>query len=120
MCGIYAMKTPMQPPRPWVWAHGRVELSGKVFEGERGYRAERARVTGPLEIIAGAGPRPECLKPMCGRDAEWIRIGPTLYLPRCRDHLEPPGSFRNVRLDEFMTMTAAAFAVRYGVTIKEK
>jgi hypothetical protein len=119
-CGIYAMKHPMRPPRPWMWAHGAVELSGMVFEGSRGFRAGRARIIGPLEIIVGTGSRPECLKPLCPRPAEWIRIGPTLYLPRCRQHLEPPGSFVNLPLTDFLDRVAASFAVRYGVTIKEQ
>lgn len=118
-CGIYAMKDPMRPPRPWMWAQGSVELSGIVFEGSRGYRAERARIVGPLEIIAGMGCRPACLKPLCPRRADWIRIGPTLYLPRCDDHLEPPGSFTNLPLMDFLDRVAESFAVRYGVTIKE-
>lgn len=118
-CGIYAMKTRMRPPRPWMWAHGPVELSGVVYEGTRGYRAERARLLGPLQLIAGTGASPECLKPLCRRPAEWIRVGPTLYLPRCSDHLEPAGTFTNLPLPRFMMLAAEAFAVRYAVAIQE-
>jgi hypothetical protein len=52
-CGIYAVKQESAIPGPSTWGwwvSGRLWLSGKVIETERGYRAERARIAGPLAL----------------------------------------------------------------------
>lgn len=51
-CGIYAVRsTARLPGRPSVHVVARVELEGRVLEGERGYRAERARLVGPYRLV---------------------------------------------------------------------
>jgi hypothetical protein len=52
-CGIYALKPGV--PLPYyalrrVTVEGTVELSGRVIEATRGYRAEHARILGPLRL----------------------------------------------------------------------
>ena len=52
-CGIYAVKTGIDVSayaRQRSWVSGPVALSGKVIEGEIGYRAARARILGPLTL----------------------------------------------------------------------
>ena len=117
-CGIYALKRPQPPPRPWVWAQGRIALSGRVLEGALGYRANRGRVLGPMRMIIGAAD-PQCLQPMCSRPATWMRIGPRVYLPRCDAHLRPENrQITNLALDEFLRHAAVSFAERYGVEMQ--
>lgn len=118
VCGIYALKQPTPPPSPWVWARGPIALTGRVLEGRLGYRAERGRIIGPLRLSLG-GERPTCLKPSCRRPADWVRVGPRLYLPRCEGHLHPEvnGMF-NLRLEEFLHHAAESFAMRYGVGLE--
>ncbi|MCJ7726538.1 MAG: hypothetical protein MUP76_09165 [Acidimicrobiia bacterium] len=118
VCGIYALKRPAPPPRPWAWAQGPIALTGRVLEGRLGYRAERARIIGPLVLSLG-GVRPTCLKPSCRRPADWVRVGPRLYLPRCTAHLQPEvdGMF-NLPLDEFLRNASESFGERYGIGIE--
>ena len=52
-CGIYALRDPRGVDWPLdaaLCVEGAVELSGTVLEGERGFRAQRARIVGPLEV----------------------------------------------------------------------
>lgn len=54
-CGIYALKAQLTPgdvltDGPHIV--GSVELTGVVLEGSRGYRAQEARIVGPLELQA--------------------------------------------------------------------
>ena len=64
-CGFYAMKDPLDVIHHWPPTHfdegagacsglvsGRVALAGKVIEHEKGFRAERARIS---ELIAAPG-----------------------------------------------------------------
>lgn len=109
-CGIYAASMPITPPRSRVWAHGAVELWGSVIEGERGYRAERARLAGDLELVVGMGPgRPRCTTPGCRRDAAGIVEAAWSYLARCPDH----GSAMGFRA--FAAAVDASLTARYGV-----
>jgi hypothetical protein len=53
-CGIYGVFAPWdlevsEPPNPWTLIIGRVEGSGRVGLGEKGFRAEIAR---PIELFA--------------------------------------------------------------------
>ena len=56
-CGIYATKDPGviwdQMPRERDWAIGIVEMSGKVVEHSRGYRAQRAEMVALAIVAAG-------------------------------------------------------------------
>ncbi|MCB2222806.1 MAG: hypothetical protein KQH83_01425 [Actinobacteria bacterium] len=117
-CGLYALKRPAPPPRPWVWAVGRVSLTGRVLEGTLGYRAERGRVLGPLRLSIG-GDHPTCLRPGCRRPASWMRIGPSLYLPRCDRHLRAHADrLLDVPMDDFLEAAARSLAARYGARVE--
>lgn len=52
-CGVYALKPGVPLPLyalRGVTVAGTVELSGRVIEATRGYRAEHARIVGPLQL----------------------------------------------------------------------
>lgn len=111
-CGVYAAKTAVAPPSRRVWAAGRVRLWGKVIEGTKGFRAQRARMVDDLEIYLGMGPgAPRCTLPPCRAVATGIWIGSTSYLSRCDRHSRD----RSVGFEEFVTRVDSAFRGRYGV-----
>lgn len=111
-CGLYASKEPTSPPQRMAWAAGQVRLTGRVLEGERGYRAERAEMVGDLRLIIGMGPGPAmCTTPPCREPATRVRMGSTSYLGRCSRH----ASDESMALDQFAGFVDAAFRKRYGV-----
>jgi len=73
-CGIYALKEPLMPvyAAGGVWAAGQVALTGRVLEGRRGYRAEKAEIVGSLRVVAACRYR-RTRGPCAGA----IRIGAT-------------------------------------------
>lgn len=64
-CGIYAMKS-YHALRKSSWSdhpiHGRVELGGRVWEHDYGYRAQLARITG---LVVPQTPIRACDCPIC-------------------------------------------------------
>lgn len=119
-CGVYAMKTPMTPSRPWIWAHGKVRLWGKVLEGDKGYRASQAQVIGPLGLWAGFGPTSTCLVPGCPHPATAVRVTQSLYIPRCEPHaVTGSEGNRMITMDALRDLTRTAFGDRYGVELEE-
>ena len=111
-CGIYASLEPMAPPHRRVWARGRVRLWGRVIEGEKGFRASRARVADDLEILLGMGPgETRCTSPACRAAADRIWQGSTSFLSRCRAHDDG----RGVTVGEFIESVDRSVRRRYGV-----
>jgi hypothetical protein len=110
-CGIYASRVPQTPPHRRVWARGLVRLWGRVIEGEKGYRASRARVEGDVEILLGMGPgRARCTNPTCREVASRIWTGSKSYLARCSPHARG----RTASIDEFMDSVDRSFRIAYG------
>jgi hypothetical protein len=97
-CGVYAHK--LYQPRPavfraGVYAAGPVALSGRVIEGTRGYRAERGRIAGPLELgmhCTGARKFRSAAEGRCaatypdGPMPEWTVIEGRRITPMCEAH----------------------------------
>ena len=75
-CGIYARKEQLtDPPRVWrrhPQVSGFVELSGRIIETEDAYRAQRARIVGPLRLTL-PGP-PAWLEAVAGRPLAPLRV----------------------------------------------
>lgn len=97
-CGVYAHK--LYQPRPavfraGVYVAGPVALSGRVIEGTRGYRAERGRIVGPLDLgvhCAGARKFRSAAEGRCaasypdGPIPEWTVIEGRRITPMCEAH----------------------------------
>jgi len=111
-CGLYASRTPMSPPHRRVWATGRVRLWGRVIEGTRGFRAQRARVIDDVQIYLGMGPGPpRCTLPPCRDAATGVWAGSTSFLSRCDRHDRD----RAMRFGEFEAWVDSSFRRRYGI-----
>lgn len=123
-CGIYAT---IEPGEPWgmrrylarrVLVHGFVRLSGRVlFDGAR-YRAERARIEGPLVVavpgpgrllarLAGTGR----LTPRVSQDGDRYRVS---YVPAVLGSWGGAG----MPLSEWHQMVADRLALKYGVRVE--
>jgi hypothetical protein len=87
---------------------GFVEMSGIVIEGSKGYRAQRARIVGPLEAWVPCGD--------CGETAETVTVEDGVFRGSCRDH-RPPGETATVS-DWFETVIPL-LGRRYGLSIIE-
>jgi hypothetical protein len=110
-CGIYASRDPMTPPHRRVWATGLVRLWGRVIEGEKGFRASRARVEGDVELLLGMGRGPAlCTVPSCRASADRVWRGSTSYLARCRAH----DGGKGIGVAEFVDEADRSFRRRYG------
>ncbi len=138
-CGIYALKDLSLWRRllgPGLIAHGPVALSGRVIEGERGFRAERARIIGPLRIgvyCRSGGGNYRTLDPpsiLCdagsfdGPEPEWILQRGPRYHPICDQHLAEhphwtqPGPSRSLLFtSDFICEAADALRRRYRVDV---
>ena len=123
-CGIYAMKSP--EGTNWaevgVWAEGPVRLWGRVLQGTKGYRADRARILGPLVVRMGC--RWPCtpetwLANACPEPPAMVVVEPDEYVPLCQEHAGVI-SAPQLSLTEFEEMVKAALAGRYGVEMRGK
>jgi hypothetical protein len=83
-CGIYSRR-PDRSDDLWVTridglprVGGFVEMSGIVIEGSKGYRAQWARIVGPLEVWVPCGD--------CGESAETVTAEEGRFRGSCRDH----------------------------------
>jgi len=112
-CGIYARK-PGDSDDLWVvriahlpMAGGFIEMSGVVIEGSKGFRAQRARLVGPVEVWV---PCADCRSP-----ATEIFIRDHLFRGRCNRHAagDVPGMAR----DEWMDYVVPALGRRYRVPV---
>ena len=111
-CGVYASKIAVAPPTRRVWAAGRVRRWGKVIEGTKGFRAQRARMFDDVEIYLGMGPGAlRCTLPPCRAAAMRIWTGSTSYLARCGRHSRE-GS---IGFEGFVARVDSALRRRYGV-----
>jgi hypothetical protein len=96
---------------------GGVELSGLVLEGSIGYRAERARIVGPLTVFMGcSGPDEEPAG--CGLAATSVRIRAEAIEPRCDCHRG--GGSDELNADEVLAIVAARLELSYGVTVNQE
>ena len=111
-CGLYASKTPLAPSHRRVWAAGRVRLWGRVIEGTKGFRGQRASIIEDLDIYLGMGPgRPRCTLPPCRDAATGVWVGSTSFLSRCDRH----GRGGTIGFGEFEAWVDASFRRRYRV-----
>jgi hypothetical protein len=111
-CGIYAGRSPSAVTGSGhpVVATGPVRLSGRVIEGRRGYRAERARITGPLVVSLG------CAHARCAEIPVFAVRGAGAVRPVCLPHLvAEPKVERVVTLEHFAQAVCARLELRYGV-----
>ena len=105
-----------------VWAEGPVRLWGRVLEGTKGYRAERARIIGPLVVRLGC--RWPCtpetwLAHACSEPPAMVVIDSDEYVPLCRQHAEVIPAPK-VSADEFMELITTGLHARYGVEILDR
>lgn len=101
-CGIYALKRAgwLVPRHRSPLVAGRIALTGKVIEGSRGYRAQRAEIVGPLRVTlvcagsvekglwtrrSGTGWQPVRPRP-CPFGATTLAVGSDEYVGLCRMH----------------------------------
>lgn len=120
-CGIYASR---EPDDHWamrrylarrILVHGFVRLSGRVLFDGRQYRAERARIEGPLVVAV----------PSPGRGVRWTkRLGRT---PRARMLTDgdryrltyvPTWGLPAMPIDEWHQMVGERLTIRYGVAVE--
>lgn len=123
-CGIYALKDrDALESRAGVIVSGRIEMRGRVLEGEFGFRASHARVLGPLSIEARCdealaasselgSTRHRCLEP-----AEVVRDVDGHYSARCERHHQPDPAFEDWSADEFVEHASAWLQARYGCDV---
>ncbi len=123
-CGIYALKARRDLWRleSGVWADGRVELWGKVLEAERGFRAERARIVGPLLLgfACSGGTAFAFGGGACRRTANWVMLGGVGYLALCDYHLDGSaavGTGPALPTEEFTARVGVRMYHRYGVSV---
>jgi hypothetical protein len=113
-CGIYALAAPGDATgvgHPMV-ATGRVLLAGRVIEGRRGFRAERARIAGPLSVTL------RCAHARCVDEP--VFAAEVLGAPRpvCLYHLTlEPRVERVITVDTFDRALCARLELRYGVKV---
>lgn len=112
-CGIYARRA-NQPDDLWVsqiahlpLAGGFIEMSGTVIEGSKGYRAERARIVGPLEVWV------HCSE--CGEPASYVATNDRRFRGSCHRHAAGGASTREVA--DWMEYVIPSLGHRYQVPI---
>lgn len=120
-CGIYALKEEDRAgPRPaGVWAEGHVRLWGRVIEGSRGYRAQHARIEGPLRLHVSCVAASGWLRLRCPNPARWVMTGPDGYSPVCAHHAPAQGANEAGRawVGDFADSVANQLERRYGLSI---
>jgi hypothetical protein len=110
-CGIYAVPDDGSPLlfRGHLWVEGRVALSGRVIEGPRGFRAERATIL-DLRIGVRCAGRTHRGSPISGvpctngsRDhgPEWTVVTDGAMTPLCDNHL---ADFDDLRLHRYLQL----------------
>jgi hypothetical protein len=123
-CGIHAFKQPIR--EVWigagVWADARIRMWGRVLEGHRGFRAERARIMAPLSVWIRCEPDPglpgwngiHCL-----RAPVVVVIGRRGYVPLCEWHRDRAGELGDVELrpNRFGGLLSTGLHRRYGIEI---
>lgn len=117
-CGIYAGHDELATPRPHPvrgvpFVTGFVELSGRVLASPDGFRAQRARVVGPLTITPGRAPMSAALALRLGTALKPNRVvaGPSEYRTLWR-------MSRSHRLDAWLDQTATQLGDRYHVDVE--
>lgn len=118
-CGIYALKK-LDPPGPGligVLVEGRVSMSGRVLEAERGYRAQQARIVGPLRLVLRCSHN-GAASPCAGKPSH-VTVDSGAYRVTCAAH-RLPGDKRGRPAVEFIEDTARWLQARYGVETKTK
>jgi hypothetical protein len=123
-CGIYALRDPGGVDWPLdaaLCVEGAVELSGTVLEGERGFRAQRARVVGPLELrtVCEHGLRRRAVRELCPAAPKVGVIRSDRYALACEKHAATllAGSGEPVELAALLEMVAAKLETRYRAAL---
>jgi hypothetical protein len=113
-CGIYALGEPLDAgglTHPVV-VSGRVLLSGRVIQGDQGFRAEKARITGPLEL------RLRCSADDCDAPPVGVVVTRSRPEPECVTHLGArDDDDRAEPFAEWSQALRARLEVRYGVDV---
>lgn len=117
-CGIYAMKDHQDLAINWrgLVAVGQISMTGRVFEGTKGFRAARAAIAGPLWIRAnctGGGRYIPCPRPAVEitLDGATIHSACERHLPRRREPVGRPA-------EEMLEALVARLELRYGVDVR--
>ncbi len=118
-CGIYGASTPEAgfawefAGWPALGATGATELSGRIYRSVTEYRAEEARIIGPLEVRIG------CAADRCARRADFVASHHGIPSSACGDHVvevaQDAESIGFVR--DFAAELYARLEDRYGLTI---
>ncbi len=123
-CGIYALRDPGGVDWPLdagLCVEGAVELSGTVLEGERGFRAQRARIVGPLEVRTACehGLKRRAVRELCPSPPKVGVIRSDRYALACERHAATllAGSGEPVELPTLLSMVAARLEARYRVPV---
>lgn len=112
-CGLYAGTGRVTPPSRGIWAQGPVEMWGRVVEGTTGFRAERLRIAGDIDLVVGMGPgHPRCTRPRCRSLAVGVVTTGRSFVARCGQH----GS--GVDFETFESIVGDAMRRRYGVRVR--
>jgi hypothetical protein len=123
-CGIYALRDPSGVDWPLdaaLCVEGAVELSGTVLEGERGFRAQRAKIVGPLELrtVCEHGLRRRAVRELCPAPPKVGVIKSDRYALACDRHAATllAGSGEPVKLATLLEMVATKLETRYQVAV---
>ena len=123
-CGIYALRDPAGVDWPLdaaLCVEGAVELFGTVLEGERGFRAQRARIVGPLEVrtVCEHGLRRRAVRELCSAPPMLGVIRSDRYALACERHAATllAGSGEPVELSALIAMVASRLEMRYRVPV---
>lgn len=115
-CGIYARRSDGSDDL-WVTriahmphAGGFIEMSGRVIEGSKGYRAQWARIVGPLEVWV------PCAE--CGHDAATVATRDRSFRGSCGEHAESGEPVTDV--EDWMASIVPSLGRRYRVPIIEE
>lgn len=122
-CGIYAVKidalTPTRNPRlqrrPTVG--GFVELSGRVIEGNRGYRAGEAKIIGPLELHVPCGGETTTTTGSCPNPATVILNRDGDRVGVCHEHVRTVSGVDNVALTDWIDQVVPRLETTYTTEI---
>lgn len=121
-CGIYAEKVdaltstrnPRLQNRPTVG--GFVELTGRVIEGSRGYRACRAEIIGPLELHVPCGGRTTTTG-SCPDPATIVIIRDGDPVGACDEHVRTVPSVHRVALTDWIDQIVPRLEATYNTEI---
>lgn len=115
-CGIYA-RQPGSGDEQWVVriqhlpkAAGFIAMTGTVIEGSKGFRAERARIVGPVEVWVPCAD--------CGDQAATVATTERDFRGRCRRHQNSEETATTV--EEWTAMALSDLGQRYRVPIIER